>query len=142
MLSFVVYSLIENHVCIDHILHPSKTLISISSKPTFEETSFNILLGIGIPELLVNLLYFHGFMKKPNLTVILNCRSCLINIYLSKLFYIIEKDSKQLSMLPNDVKLRIYLIDQMDTDFVMSKNKSISSVVNTIQNYIFRKICI
>ena len=55
-----------------------------------------------------------------------------MNNYLEKGLYIIEKDSKQKRMLPNDVKLIINMIDQMDTDLVMSKNKSISSVANTI----------
>ena len=62
-------------------------------------------------------------MKKPNSTVILNCRSRLVNNYLSKGLYIIEKDSKQLSMLPNNMKLKINLIDQMDTYFSWQKTK-------------------
>ena len=37
-------------------------------------------------------------------------------------------------MLTNDLILIINLIDQMDTYFVMSKNKAISSVANTIKN--------
>ena len=49
VLSFVVYSLIDNYVCIDYISCQSKTLSSISSKPIFEQTSLNILLGIGTP---------------------------------------------------------------------------------------------
>ena len=68
-----VYYLIDNYVCIHYLSCQSKTLISISSKPTFEQTSFNVLLGIGIPELLVNLVSCHGFTKKPNSTVMLNC---------------------------------------------------------------------
>ena len=142
VLSCVVYSFIDNYVFIGYISCKSKTLSSISSKPTFEQTSLNILLGIEIPELLLKLVSCHGFKKKPNSTVILNSWSCLVNNYLEKGFYIIEKDSNQLSFLPNDVKLRINLIDQMDTDFFMSKNKAISSVANTIKNCIFRKICI
>ena len=43
--------------------------------------------------------------------------------YLAKIFYIIEKDSKQLSLLPNDVKLRINMINQMDIDFSWQKTK-------------------
>ena len=35
-------------------------------------------------------------------------------------------------MIPNDVKLRIDVIDQQDTDCVMAKNKAIYSVANTI----------
>ena len=34
-------------------------------------------------------------------------------------------------MLPNDVKFGINLIDQMDTDFFMTKNKAISAAANT-----------
>ena len=45
-----------------------------------------------------------------------------MNNYLEKLFYIIAKDSKQLIMLPNDVKLIINVIDQLDTYFFMAKN--------------------
>ena len=81
-------------------------------------------------------------MKKPNSTVILNFQFRLINNYLSKGFYIIEKESKQLSLLPNDVKLRFNIINKMDTYFVMAKKKAISAVANTIKKCIFRKICI
>ena len=69
LLSFVI----ENYICIDYLACQSKTFSSISSKSSFEKTSFNIILGIFIPELLLNLLYCHGFIKKPNSNVILNC---------------------------------------------------------------------
>ena len=62
-------------------------------------------------------------MKKQNSTVIVNYLSRLMNNYLSKGFYIIENYSKQLSLLPNDVKLGINLIDQMNTDFSWQKTK-------------------
>ena len=103
-----------------YIFCKSKTLSIISSKPTFEQTSFNILLGIGIPELLLNLLSCNGFMKKTGSTVILNCQYRLVNNYLAKVFYIIEKYSNKLSMLPNNVKLGIYVIGQLETYFVMA----------------------
>ena len=51
----------------------------------------------------------------------------------------IENDSKQSSMIPNDVKLIIYVIDQLETDLAMAKNTAIPSVANTIKNCIFRK---
>ena len=70
-------------------------------------------------------------MKKPNSTVILNFRTCLINNDLSKVFSIIEQNTKQLSLLENDVKLRIDLINQLDTYYVMVKNKATSAVANT-----------
>ena len=98
-----------------------------------------MLLGIGITELLLNLLPRHRFMKKPNSTVILNFRTCLIHNYLSKGFSIIEYNTKQFCLLPNDVKLRINLINLLDTDHVMVKNKAISVVANTIKQLNFQK---
>ena len=81
VLSFVVYTLIYKDVCIDYMSCQSKTC-----NPTFKYTSLNLLLGIGIPELLLNLVSCHGFMKKPNSTVILNFQTRLINNYLYKVF--------------------------------------------------------
>ena len=125
--SCVVYPLIDNYVCIYYLLCQSKTLIYTSSKPTFEQTSFNILLVIGVLELLLNLVSCHGFVKKPNSTVILNFRSHLVTNYLPKLFYIIEKYSKQKIMLPNDVKLIINVIYELDTDFSWQKTNKFTS---------------
>ena len=47
----------------------------------------------------------------------------MLNNYLSKGFYIFEKDSKQKNMLPNYVKLRINVIYQLDTNFSRQKTK-------------------
>ena len=48
--------------------------------------------------------------------------------YLAKGLFMIENDSKHLSSLPNDVKIRIHMIDQLETDFVMAK-KHINFIV-------------
>ena len=65
----------------------------------------------------------------------------MVDNYLSKVFYIIENYSKQLSMLSNDMKLIINVIDQLDTYFFMAKNRAISSVANTIKKlYIHNKM--
>ena len=55
-----------------------------------------------------------------------------MNCYLAKALFISENNSKQLSILPNDVKLIIHTIEQLETDFVMAKNIAIPSVENTI----------
>ena len=73
VLSCVLYYLIKNYVCIDYISCQYKKLNSISSNRISEQTSFNILLVIGTPQLLPNLVSCHGFTEKPNSTVILNC---------------------------------------------------------------------
>ena len=72
-------------------------------------------------------------MLKSNSTVILNFRSRLINNYLSKVFTIINWGSKQLKFIPNDVILRINLIDQLKTDYVMVKNGAFFAIANTIK---------
>ena len=71
--------------------------------------------------------------------MILNFRTRLIKNYLSKGFSIIEQITKQLIFLPNDVKLRINLIDQLDIDYVMVKNKEIYAVANTIKQFHIQK---
>ena len=81
LLSCVIYSLIENYFCIDYLSCQPKTLIIISSNRIFKQTSFNILIFIGIPELLLNIEYCHGFMKKANESVILNLCVRLVNNY-------------------------------------------------------------
>ena len=42
VLSCVVYSLLENYVCIDYLSCQPKILSSISSKPNIEDTCSNI----------------------------------------------------------------------------------------------------
>ena len=103
-----------------------------------KQTSFNILLGIEILELLLNLVSCHRFTKKPNTILILNCQSRLVNKYLAKLLFIIKMESKQLKSLPNDVKLIIYVIDQLEKDFIMAEKNTLSlfSILFTNKNYI------
>ena len=62
----VLYSIMENYFFIDYLSCQLKTFISISFNRIFGQTSFDLLLGIGIPEVLMNLVYCHGFMEKPN----------------------------------------------------------------------------
>ena len=133
VLSCVVYTLIENYVCTDYLTCQSKTLCDNSNNPKFKETRFNLLLSTGIPELLLNLVSCHGFMLKSNSTVILNFWSRLINNYFSKGFFIIDRGSKQLNLIPNDVRLRINLVDQLKIYYVMVKNESLSVVADTIK---------
>ena len=94
VLGCVVYNIIDNYVCIYYLACQSKTLCDISSNPTFKETTLNLLLGIDIPELLLDLVSCYCFMTKSNSDVILNCQSGLIKNYLSKLLSNIQQGSK------------------------------------------------
>ena len=97
VLSCVFNPPIYTYVCADYLSCQSKILSNISINPSFKEKSFNLLLGIGIPELLLNLVSCNGFIKKPNSTLILNHQSFPITNYLSKGFSIIKHNTKQLS---------------------------------------------
>ena len=79
VLSCVLYYVIENYVSIDYLCCHYKTLSVISSDKISEEASYNELLGIGIPKVLINLITCHRLMNKPNSTVILVCQYVLVN---------------------------------------------------------------
>ena len=111
MLSSVLYFLIQNIVCIDYLSQQSKNLSIISSNIILEQTSFNILLGVGIPDLSLNLVSCYGFIEKPNSTVLINCRHCLANNYLSKGLFIIKNNYRELITLPDNMKLIIRITD-------------------------------
>ena len=69
---------------------------------------FDIILGIGIPDLLMNLISCYGFLRKINYVVILKYPKRILKYYFSKLFAILECNYYNLEKLPNDVKQRIY----------------------------------
>ena len=95
----------------------------------------------------MNLVYCHGCIKKSNSTVILVCRSCLVHFYLAKGFVILEHNYKQLSSVPNDVKLIIHAIDKQKTDYIMAcTTENISAAktmkklhINSPLSYVYRK---
>ena len=120
MLSCALYCVIENYVCIDYHCCQSKTISDISSDKVFEDKSYNEFLGIFILEVLMNLTSCHVFTKNRNPTVILVCRSWLMNYYLPKRFVIIEHNYKYLSSVPNEAKQRIHAISKQKTDHVMA----------------------
>ena len=70
-------------------------------------------------------------MKKPDSTVMVVFHYSLVSYYLAKRI-ILEHSSKQLSSVPNDVKLRIHAIHKQKTDDIMACYTAISSVKTTI----------
>ena len=60
--------------------------------------------GIGIPYLLMNLMYCHGFFKNKNSVVIFECPKIMLEYYLSKGFTLFESNSINLAKLQNEVK--------------------------------------
>ena len=67
-------------------------LPGISKNPTFKEKCFNLLLGIGIPELLLNLVSCHGFIMKLNSNVVLNFDHVGLKIIYQKDYTLLNRD--------------------------------------------------
>ena len=62
--SCVLYYIIENYVAIDFLCCQYKKFSIICSDKTFTGMSYNELIGIGIPEVLMHLISYHIFTKK------------------------------------------------------------------------------
>ena len=77
VLSFVIYSIIKNYVCIDYLDFHSKqlseTTVGFKGGSQHGDKHFDRILGIGIPDLLMSLLYCHGFLKNIDYVFILKC---------------------------------------------------------------------
>ena len=63
VLSCVIYTVIKNCVCIDYLAFQLNNLSKIPVDSRHGEKSFNRILGIGIPDLLMNLMSYHVFKR-------------------------------------------------------------------------------
>ena len=72
------------------------------------DKSFDRILGMGIPDLLMNLMSCHGFLKNVNSIVILKYPKRILEYYFSKGFAILECNVNNLAKLPNELKQRIH----------------------------------
>ena len=133
VLNCVVYYGVDNYVCIDYLGCQSKKLSVICSDKLFEDRSYNELLGIFIPEVLMKLILCHVFTKDKNSTVILLCCNQLVEYYLEKGFVILVQKSNNLISVSNEAKQRIHAIDIHDSDNVMAFYTEIPSIEKTIK---------
>ena len=77
VMSCVIYTIIDKYVCIDY-LGSNKSKLSYLRLGCTESNKHNgrdydNVLGIGIPDLLLNLLSCHGFLNDNDSVVILKC---------------------------------------------------------------------
>ena len=86
LLNCVIYTIIDNLVCIDFLAYQSKQLSEINVNGKYLVKYFNKLLCIGIPDLLMNLLSCHGSIKNKNIIVILKYHKSMLEYYFSKGF--------------------------------------------------------
>ena len=99
----------------------------------FENRKLNDISGIGIPELLMNIMSCHGFVNYEKSTVIFSCHRKLITYYLSKGFVIPNNNSSALRDVPLRVKKRMNNENLHRNDFVIECNRAIPSAANTLK---------
>ena len=92
VLSCVIYTIIENDVCINFLDCQSNQLSEICMDRKYFVNRSNKFLGIGVPYLLMNLLSCYGFMKNINSTVILLCPSRMLEYYFSIGFVMLKRN--------------------------------------------------
>ena len=77
VLSCLIYKIISNYVCIDYLGSEGKKLSELrlgsgGSLKHVNKSNDNVL-GIGIPNLLINLMYCRDFLKNKYSVVVLKC---------------------------------------------------------------------
>ena len=92
--SCVIYTIIGKHVCIDY-LDSNKSKLSdlrlvCTGNNKHNGTDYVSVLGIGIPDLLLNLLSCHGFSKNNESVVIIKCPNRMSEYYFNKGLVIFE----------------------------------------------------
>ena len=77
VLSCVIYTFMGKYVCIDYLGSDKSKLsdlhIGCTGPNKHNDTDYDNILGIGIPNLLLNLLSCHGLLKNNDSVVILKC---------------------------------------------------------------------
>ena len=96
MLSCVIYTIIEKYVCIDYLGSEKSKLSNLKIGCTGSNKrngmDYKNVLGIGITDLLLNLLSYHGFLKNNDSFVILKYPNRMSEYYFNKGFVELECD--------------------------------------------------
>ena len=99
VLSFVIYAIIKNYVYIDYIYCKSKKISEINVGSRHGEIVFSRIVGIGIPDFLMNWLSCYVFLKNINSVVILKYPENYVGIIFSKGCAILECNTNNLENL-------------------------------------------
>ena len=77
ILGVVVYCFLEKYVCIDYLCLQKKR--NYICNRVFEDTLFDELSLIGIPEILLIIVSCYGFIQEVNTTLICTCRIKIVS---------------------------------------------------------------
>ena len=96
-------------------------------------------MGIEIPDLFLDFMSCHGFMKNKDSVVLLKFPKRIFEYYLSKGFIHLDCDKINLEKLPYEVKYRIVAEVTDDSDKFMIYSTTIPSASNTLKNLFVKK---
>ena len=96
VLSSVVCFMMENTFCVDHSSLQQDKIYSANK--LFESTTFHHISVIGVPSLLMDIMYYHGILNIKKSTVIFICYIKWVYYYLSKCFISLKINQAPLVM--------------------------------------------
>ena len=97
---------------------------------------YNNLFGIGIPEILLNMLSCHGFLKNDDYIVMIKFPNRMSEYYFNKGFIELTCNEDHLNKIPLLVKQRVGAEMKVNSDLVMLCYTSITSTSNTLKNLV------
>ena len=137
VLSCVMDTIIIKCVCI-YYLGSEKSKVSylrlgVTGRYKHLDKNYDNVLRFGIPDLLLNLLYFQCFLKNNESVVILKCPHRMFEYYFNKGFIIFDCDENKLKRLPSQVKDRVVTEVTVNSEKVMLYYNTIYSTSNTLK---------
>ena len=91
VLSSIAYCIMEKYLCVDYLGCPQTKLHVTNKVKVFENRTYNAVSGIGIPELLNNIISCRGFVKNSKSAVISSCCRKLVDYYPQKQLFFMKK---------------------------------------------------
>ena len=100
------------------------------------DKKYDNILGFGIPDLLMNLLFCQGLLKNNESVVILKFPNMMFECYFNKEFITIDCNENNLKRLPSEVKDRVSSEVTVNSEKVMICYTTIPSTSNTLKNFL------
>ena len=97
---------------------------------------YDNLFGIGIPDILLNMLSCHGFLNNSDSIVILKCPNGMSEYYFNKGFIELTCDEDHLNKLPLSAKQRVGAEVKVNSNLFMLCKTTIISTLNTQKNLV------
>ena len=80
----------DKYVCVDYLCSTQTKLYITSKGQGFENRTYNAVSGIGIPELLLNIISCHVFVNNTKSDFILSCRRQLVDNYIQNILFFMK----------------------------------------------------